>query len=111
MPKGYGAMLYENGKNLSGGQRQKIAIARTLLRNPSIIIIDEPTNSLDGETERVMTDYIKESYSKKTMIIATHKPSLLHLVDRVLIVNDGKIVADGPRDKILSEFTQNKAQN
>ena len=111
MPKGYGAMLYENGKNLSGGQRQKIAIARTLLRNPSIIILDEPTNSLDGETERVMTDYIKESYSKKTMIIATHKPSLLHLVDRVLIVNDGKIVADGPRDKILSEFTQNKAQN
>ena len=109
MPKGYGAMLYENGKNLSGGQRQKIAIARTLLRDPSIIILDEPTNSLDGETENVMTNYIKESYSKKTMIIATHKPSLLHLVDRVLIVNNGKIVADGPRDKILSEFTQNKA--
>ena len=109
MPQGYGAMLYENGKNLSGGQRQKIAIARTLLRQPAIIILDEPTNSLDGETEQIMTDYIKESYSKKTMIIATHKPGLLHLVDRVLIVVEGKIVADGPRDKILEQFTQNKA--
>ena len=102
MPKGYGAMLYENGKNLSGGQRQKIAIARTLLREPSLIILDEPTNSLDGETENIMTNYIKES---------THKPSLLHLVDRVLVVVDGKVVADGPRDKVLEQFTQNKAQN
>ena len=109
MPKGYGAMLYENGKNLSGGQRQKIAIARTLIREPSVIILDEPTNSLDGETEAIMTNYIKESYSKKTMLIATHKPSLLHLVDRVIIVVDGKVVADGPRDQILEQYTQRKA--
>ena len=106
MPGGYGAILHEGGKNLSGGQRQKIALARTFVRDPSIIILDEPTNSLDGETENIMTNYIKESYSKKTMIIATHKPSLLHLVDRVLIVVDGKIMADGPRDEVLLKFTQ-----
>jgi ATP-binding cassette subfamily C protein LapB len=106
MPGGYGATLHEGGKNLSGGQRQKIALARTFVRDPSIIILDEPTNSLDGETENIMTNYIKESYSKKTMIIATHKPSLLHLVDRVLIVVDGKIMADGPRDEVLQKFTQ-----
>jgi ATP-binding cassette subfamily C protein LapB len=111
LPGGYGAKLYENGKNLSGGQRQKIALARTFLREPSIIILDEPTNSLDGETENIMTNYIKESYAKKTMILATHKPSLLHLVDRVLIVVDGKIVADGPRDKILEQFSGNQGSN
>ena len=106
LPGGYGAQLYENGKNLSGGQRQKIAIARTFLRNPSIIILDEPTNSLDGETEKIMNDYIIESCSKKTLIIATHKPSLLHLVERVIVIADGKILADGPRDKVLEKFTQ-----
>ena len=111
LPGGYGAKLYENGKNLSGGQRQKIALARTFLREPSIIILDEPTNSLDGETENIMTNYIKESYAKKTLILATHKPSLLHLVDRVIIVVDGKIVADGPRDKILEQFSENQGSN
>ena len=56
-----------------------------------------------------MTNYIKVWYSKKTMLIATHKPSLLHLVDRVIIVVDGKVVADGPRDQILEQYTQRKA--
>ena len=106
IPGGYGALLNESGRNLSGGQRQKIALARTFLRDPSIIIMDEPTNSLDGETEKVMQDYIINNYKDKTFILATHKPSLLSLVERVLIVVDGKIMADGPRDEILSKFTQ-----
>ncbi len=106
IPGGYGALLNESGRNLSGGQRQKIALARTFLRDPSIIIMDEPTNSLDGETEKVMQDYIINNYKNKTFILATHKPSLLSLVERVLIVVDGKIMADGPRDEILSKFTQ-----
>ena len=90
IPGGYGALLNESGRNLSGGQRQKIALARTFLRDPSIIIMDEPTNSLDGETEKVMQDYIINNYKNKTFILATHKPSLLSLVERVLIVVDGK---------------------
>ena len=106
MPGGYGAILFENGKNLSGGQRQKIALARTFLRQPSIIILDEPTNSLDNETEQVMTSYIEDSCKDKTVIIATHKHSLLSLVDRVIIIVDGKIIADGPKGKILDQFTQ-----
>ena len=106
IPGGYGALLNESGRNLSGGQRQKIALARTFLRDPSIIIMDDPTNSLDGETEKVMQDYIINNYKNKTFILATHKPSLLSLVERVLIVVDGKIMADGPRDEILSKFTQ-----
>ena len=106
IPGGYGALLNESGRNLSGGQRQKIALARTFLRDPSIIIMDEPTNSLDGETEKVMQDYIINNYKNKTFILATHKPSLLSLVERVLIVVDGKIMADGPKDEILSKFAQ-----
>jgi ATP-binding cassette subfamily C protein LapB len=106
MPGGYGATLFENGKNLSGGQRQKIALARTFLRQPSIIILDEPTNSLDNETEQVMNSYIQESCNDKTVIIATHKHNLLSLVDRVIIIVDGKIIADGPKDKILEQFSQ-----
>ncbi len=106
MPGGYGAKLFENGKNLSGGQRQKIALARTFLRQPSIIILDEPTNSLDNETEQVMNTYIKDSCHDKTVIIATHKHNLLSLVDRVIIIVDGKIIADGPRDKIIEQFAQ-----
>ena len=106
LPGGYGAVLHEGGKNLSGGQRQKIALARTFVRNSTILILDEPTNSLDGETELIMQNNIKEFYNDKTLILATHKPSILQLVDRVLIVVDGKIVADGPRDQVLANFTQ-----
>ncbi|MEC9481535.1 MAG: ATP-binding cassette domain-containing protein, partial [Pseudomonadota bacterium] len=102
----YGAILHEGGKNLSGGQRQKIALARTFVRNSTILILDEPTNSLDGETELIMQNNIKEFYNDKTLILATHKPSILQLVDRVLIVVDGKIIADGPRDEVLSNFTK-----
>ena len=106
IPGGYGANLHESGKNLSGGQRQKIALARTFLRKPAIIVMDEPTNSLDGETEQIMVNSINNIYKNKTFILATHKPSLLSLVDRVIIVAGGKIIADGPRDKILEQFTQ-----
>ena len=68
--------------------------------------MDEPTNSLDGETEQIMVNHITNTYKNTTFILATHKPSLLSLVERVIIVAGGKIVADGPRDKILEQFTQ-----
>jgi len=106
LPGGYGAVLHEGGKNLSGGQRQKIALARTFVRNSRILVLDEPTNSLDGETEAIMQNNIRQFFNDKTFILATHKPSTLQLVDRVLIVVDGKILADGPRDEIMSKFTQ-----
>ena len=68
--------------------------------------MDEPTNSLDGETEQIMVNHITNTYKNTTFILATHKRSLLSLVERVIIVAGGKIVADGPRDKILEQFTQ-----
>ena len=77
LPGGYGTELTEGGRNLSGGQRQKIALARAFLRNPSIAIFDEPTNSLDGDSENRLMQTIQERYNDSTLIISTHKSGLL----------------------------------
>lgn len=103
LPGGYDSLLKEGGNNLSGGQRQKIALARAFLRNPLIAIFDEPTNSLDGETENLMKQFIQEKYKDTTLILATHKLSLLSIVDRVIVIQDGKVVADGPKEKIVQQ--------
>jgi ATP-binding cassette subfamily C protein LapB len=108
LPGGYDCVLKEGGNNLSGGQRQKIALARAFLRNPLIAIFDEPTNSLDGETENLMSQFIQTEYKDTTLILATHKLSLLQLVDRVLVIQDGKIVADGPKEKIVQQAQPNQ---
>ena len=109
LPGGYDCLLKEGGNNLSGGQRQKIALARAFLRNPLIAIFDEPTNSLDGETENLMCQFIREEYKDTTLILATHKLSLLSLVDRVIVIQDGKVVADGPKEKIVQQAQPSQA--
>mgnify|MGYP006078251209 FL=1 len=108
LPGGYDCVLKEGGNNLSGGQRQKIALARAFLRKPLIAIFDEPTNSLDGETESLMNQFIQKEYKDTTLILATHKLSLLQLVDRVIVIQDGKIVADGPKEKIVQQSQANQ---
>jgi len=102
LPGGYSAQIAENGGNLSGGQKQKIIIARALMRDAIINVFDEPSNSLDGTSEEIFKNYIKNNYQDKTVIIATHKPSLLSLVDRILVVANGTVVADGPKEKIIN---------
>tara|TARA_B100001559_G_scaffold321004_1_gene335463 strand:- start:1205 stop:2902 length:1698 start_codon:yes stop_codon:yes gene_type:complete len=109
LPGGYSAQISENGGNLSGGQKQKIIIARALMRDAIINVFDEPSNSLDGTTEEIFKNYIKNNYQDKTVIIATHKPSLLSLVDRILVVANGTVVADGPKEKIINN-SQNVEQ-
>jgi ATP-binding cassette subfamily C protein LapB len=109
LPGGYDCLLKESGNNLSGGQRQKIALARAFLRNPLIAIFDEPTNSLDGETENLMNQFIREQYKDTTLILATHKLSLLSLVDRVIVIQDGRVVADGPKEKIVQQAQPSQA--
>lgn len=90
------------GNNLSGGQRQAIALARALLSPARVVLLDEPTAGFDIPTEQQVAQYLKEWGSGRTLIIATHSPLLLNtLCDRLIVVNGGKIVADGPRQKIL----------
>ncbi|MCK4608681.1 MAG: type I secretion system permease/ATPase [Gammaproteobacteria bacterium] len=105
-PAGYAMPIGEQGAGLSGGQRQSIAIARAILSNPKVLLLDEPTSAIDTDSEQVIIRNLKQFYESKTVIVATHKMSMLQIVDRIIILGDGKIVADGPKDKILASMPQ-----
>jgi ATP-binding cassette subfamily C protein LapB len=98
---GYDLQVGERGEGLSGGERQSITLARALLTEPSIMIMDEPTNSMDGQTEETFKRRMKDIVKNKTLILVTHRPSVLSLVDRLIVMDDGKIIADGPKDEVL----------
>jgi len=105
---GYDLIVGERGEGLSGGERQAITLARALLTTPNIMILDEPTNSMDGQTEEIFKRRMKEIVKDKTLIMVTHKPSVLSLVDRLIVMDDGKIVADGPKEEVLQALTAKK---
>ncbi|KTD56726.1 toxin secretion ATP binding protein [Legionella santicrucis] len=102
-PQGLDRQVGERGAELSGGQRQAVGIARSLLRNPNILILDEPTSAMDLNNERNfkqrLSQYLTENH---TLILITHKTSMLDLIDRIIILDEGRIIADGPRDTILT---------
>lgn len=102
-PLGLDRSVGERGSELSGGQRQAVGIARALLRDPSIILLDEPSSSMDVNSElafkKRLTQYLTP---KHTLILVTHKSSMLDLVNRIIILDDGKLIADGPKDAVLS---------
>lgn len=101
-PLGYDIPVGEAGSELSGGQRQTIAIARALVRDPAIYLFDEPTAMMDATSEQNfiirLRDILKEN---KTLVLITHRSTLLTFVDRILIINEGRIVADGPKEEVL----------
>ncbi|BHH85447.1 type I secretion system permease/ATPase [Desulforhopalus sp. 52FAK] len=98
---GFDMQVGERGKLLSGGQRQSVAIARALLLDPQVLIFDEPTSSMDAKTESILRKRLAETLSEKTLIVISHRASLLNLVDRIILLEDGEIRADGPRKSIL----------
>jgi ATP-binding cassette subfamily C protein LapB len=103
LPGGYNYNLIENGSNLSGGQRQAIAIARAIVRKPSLLVLDEPTSSMDaGTEERVMTNLLNLDY-KPSVIISTHRTSHLMKVDKIAVMGEGRLIQYGPRDSILKQ--------
>jgi len=99
-PDGFDRVLNERGEGLSGGQRQAIALARTLTGNPSVLVFDEPTSSIDVQTEQAIVQRLAEATKGRTLIVVTHRPSLLELVDRVIVIDDGRVVADGPKSLV-----------
>lgn len=105
-PAGFNLQVGERGLALSGGQRQAITIARTLLLDPDIVILDEPSSSMDVGVEAVLKLRLSAALRGKTLILITHRPSLLSLVNRVIALEDGKIIADGPRNAVLAELQQ-----
>ncbi|AMD92206.1 type I secretion system permease/ATPase [Desulfomicrobium orale] len=106
-PAGFNLQVGERGLSLSGGQRQAITIARALLLNPDIVILDEPSSSMDMGVEAILKLRLTSALQGKTLVLVTHRPTLLSLVSRVIVLDEGRIVADGPRDKVLGELQKN----
>ncbi len=100
-PMGYDAPVGERGEGLSGGQRQCVALARAMLLKPNIYICDEPTNAMDIQAEAAFTRHIQEQVKDKTLLLITHRQHLLSLVDRIILIDQGRAIMDGPRDKVL----------
>lgn len=104
-PQGYDMPVGERGALLSGGQRQAIALARAMLVEPKVMFLDEPSSSMDLATERHLIKQLEQSLMPdQTVLIATHRFSLLSLVTRLLVIDNGKLVADGPKDAVLAQL-------
>jgi ATP-binding cassette subfamily C protein LapB len=103
-PKGFDMEVGERGDGLSGGQKQSIAVARAFTKECPIILLDEPSNSMDTTTEKLLIRRLRKKIEGKTTIIVTHKSSLLELVDRVIVLDDGKILLDGPKEAVLTKL-------
>ena len=107
-PLGFDMPISERGDSVSGGQRKCISVARALVTEPSILIMDEPTGGTDQSTERVIIENLKAYMEGRTLIVVTHRNSLLALADRILVIDAGKVVADGQRDAVISALREGK---
>ena len=101
-PLGYDMPLGERGEGLSAGQRQAIAIAQALVKDADVLLMDEPTSAMDDRTEAEFRRGLRALLTGKTLVVVTHKPSMLELVDRLVIVDGGRIVMDGPKETVLA---------
>lgn len=108
IPTGLDYVIAEGGLGLSGGQRQSLLLARTMIRQSHIILLDEPTASLDDMTEQAFIEQLNKSLDGKTLIVATHKTSVLRLVNRIVVVSNGQIVLDEPKDIALATLSGKK---
>lgn len=102
--QGLDQQVGESGNALSRGQRQSIVLARAILNSPQILLLDEPTASLDARAEKKFIEAINATAKDRTMLLITHKMDLLKLVDRILVLDKGKLIIDGPKDKVLAQL-------
>lgn len=100
-PDGYELQVGERGQNLSGGQRQNVALGRALLLNPQILLLDEPTSAMDNTGEERLKQRLQAVIEGKTVLLVTHRASLLSLVDRLIVIDRGQVVADGPKAAVM----------
>ena len=106
IPGGYDLQLSDGGKGLSGGQRQAIALARAIVHKPSHFILDEPTSAMDMNAENLFISQVGAVLKESTMLIVTHRMPLLNLVDRIIVMHEGQIAEDGPKDEIINKLNQ-----
>ncbi|MBQ7738532.1 MAG: type I secretion system permease/ATPase [Desulfovibrionaceae bacterium] len=105
-PAGFAAQVGEQGKALSGGQRQAIALARALVRDPEVLFLDEPTSNMDTDSELMLQKRLLNVLGDRTLFLVTHRLSMLRIVDRLIVMENGQIKFDGPRDEILQKLRE-----
>lgn len=108
-PLGFDRPVGEMGQALSGGQRQLVALARTLLLHPQVLLLDEPTSGMDMQTERQFLQRLEAATQDRTVVVVTHRFSVLEQIDRLIVVDAGQIVADGPKDEVLRALQANNS--
>jgi ATP-binding cassette subfamily C protein LapB len=109
-PLGFDMQVGERGAALSGGQRQSVAVARALIHDPRLLVLDEPSNAMDNASEEYLKKQLASYASERTLLLVTHKMSLLTLVDRLIVIDGGKVVADGPKQAVLDALKQGRLQ-
>jgi ATP-binding cassette subfamily C protein LapB len=107
-PMGFDMPVGERGDGLSGGQKQTIAIARAELLDPPILLMDEPSNSIDNRSEELFKSRLGNNLDHKTLILVTHRASLLALVNRLIVIDGGRVVADGEKEQVLAALAEGR---
>ena len=109
--EGLDHIILEGGIGFSSGQKQALLLARLLIRQPNIVLLDEPTANIDDVAERQLISHLKKELGGRTLVVATHRPAVLELVDRVIILKNGTIALDGPRDQVLKQLSERKTNH
>ena len=109
-PRGFDMMVGERGESLSGGQRQGVALARAVVNAPPILLLDEPTGAMDSRSEEEVKRKLRQYSLGKTMVLVTHRTSLLELVDRIIVLDYGKVVADGPKESVVEALKHGRIE-
>ncbi|QLG89253.1 type I secretion system permease/ATPase [Chitinibacter bivalviorum] len=107
-PRGFDMSIGERGESLSGGQRQAVSIARAILNDPPMLILDEPSSAMDHQSEERLKSRLRTYLAGKTMLLVTHRTSLLELVDRLIVIDQGQIMADGPKAQVVEALQQGR---
>ena len=107
-PQGFDMLVGERGESLSGGQRQGVAIARAVINDPPILLLDEPTSSMDHSSEDDIKRRLTEFARDKTVLLISHRTSLLDLADRIIVMDGGRIMADGPKEQVITALRQGR---
>ncbi len=103
-PNGFDMTVGERGESLSGGQRQSVAVARAFINDPPILLLDEPSSNMDYQSESQLLKRLRKASENKTVLLVTHRSTLFALVDRLIVIDNGSIVADGPKNKIVEDL-------